>query len=145
VTTEPRRLRAALLTTLGFGVALGVACWVVWFAAPFAGPDASGWLAVAMIVAAASGFLAVLLRLPVPTPALAGFLLPALGACAVFLVAGGVLTGLGGGDPLKGPAFALAQFTYPGIYLVAGLGVAAAVAFRMGTSPHRDGHGRPVG
>ncbi|MET4638631.1 hypothetical protein [Mycetocola sp. 2940] len=141
----PRRLRVALLTTLGLGVALGVACYLFWPVAPFAGPDASGWLAGAMIVAAAAGFLAALLRLTDATPAPTGIVLPTAAACAGFLLAGGVLYGLGGGEPLKGPAFALAQFGYPGVWAVAALGLAAAVAFRMGTSPHRDRVDRPVG
>ncbi|WP_090712231.1 hypothetical protein [Mycetocola miduiensis] len=59
---ESRRFRAALPTTLGFGVALCIACCIVWFVVPYAGPDASGWLLVAMIVAAAAGFLAMPLR-----------------------------------------------------------------------------------
>lgn len=141
----PRRLRVALLTTLGFGVALGIVCYLFWPVAPFAGPDASGWLAGAMIVAAAAGFLAALLRLTDATPAPTGMVLPTAAACAGFLLAGGVLLGLGGGDPLAGPAFALAQFGYPGIWVVAALSLAAAVVYRMGTSPHRDRTGRPVG
>ncbi len=138
-------MRAALLTTLGFAVALGVVWCIVGLAVPLTGPDAAGWLPVAMIVAAVAGFLAVLLRLTPATPALAGILLPAVGGCAGFLVAGGVLHGLGGGNPLAGPAFALSQFGYPGIYVVAALSLAAAAAFRMGTSPHRGRHGRPLG
>jgi MFS family permease len=141
VTREFRRLPVALLATLAFGIALGIAAWLV---APFAGPDASGWVVTAMIVAAAAGFLAALLRLSAAA-AMVGIALPALAASAAFLLAGGVLHGLGSGDPLKGPVFALSQFVHPGVFTVAALGVAAAAGFRMGTSPHRDTRDPPVG
>ena len=72
-------------------------------------------------------------------------ILPAVGAAATYLLAGGVLFGLGGGDPLRGPAFALSQFASPGVYLVLLLGVLAALAFRMGTSPHRTSSRGPIG
>lgn len=145
VTQPPSRLRAALLATAGFGVVLGVACSLTAAVTPVTGPDAPGELTVAMVVASVAGFLAVLLRLPGTERAAATVLLPAVGAAVAFLLAGVVLFGLGSGDPLRGPAFALSQFGHPGIYFVVALAVAAAGAYRMGTSPHRHDHTRRVG
>lgn len=145
MTQGHRRLRAALLATAGFGVVLGVACGVVSVFTPVTGPDAPGWLTVAMIVAAVAGLLAVLLRLPGDERAAVTVILPVLGATVAFLLAGVVLSGLGSGDPLRGPSFALSQFGFPAIWLVVALSAAAAGSFRMGTSPHRHDHTRRVG
>jgi hypothetical protein len=118
VARVPRRLRAALLATLG--LALGLACGAVWPVVAFAGPDASGWLAGAMIATATAtatataDVLAVLFRLTREASAV-GILVPAVAACTGFLVAGGALHGLGGGNPLAGPLSGLSQFGYPGI------------------------------
>ncbi len=139
-----RRLRAALLATLGFALALAVVGWAVSTVTSVAGPDASGWLTVAMGVAAVAGLLAVLLRLPESARLASVVFLPTLGAITAFLVAGGVLHGLGGGDPLRGPAFALTQFRHPGLFVVAILAAVASAGFRMGTSPHRPGRSRRV-
>ncbi len=140
-----RRLRAALLATLGFAAVLGAVGWAVSTVTPVAGPDASGWPNVAMGVAAVAGFLAILLRLSASAGLASAILLPTLGAVAAFLVVGGVLHGLGGGDPLRGPAFVLTQFGHPGRYIVAILSILASAVFRKGTSPHRPGHSRRVG
>lgn len=143
--SDSRRLRVALLATLGFGVALGFVSWALSSTAPVAGPEASAGLTVAMNVAAVAGFLAVLLGFPAERSAVAVVVLPMLGAVAGFLLVGGVLHGLGGGDPFSGPAFALSQFGFPGIYAVAVLAAVAAAVYLMGTSPHRTGHSRRVG
>ena len=143
--SDSRRLGVALLATLGLGVALGLVTWALSSVGPVTGPDTSVGLTVAMMVAAIAGFLAVLLRLQATGSALVVVVLPVLGAVAGFLLVGGVLYGLGGGDPLRGPAFALAQFGFPGIYVVAVLSAVAAAGYLMGTSPHRTGHSRRVG
>ena len=143
--SDSRRLRVALLATLGFGVALGLVTWALSTVAHVTGPDASPGLTLAMMVAAVAGFLAVLLRLEPASSAVVVVVLPMLGAVAGFLVVGGVLFGLGGGDPLRGPTFALAQFGFPGLYVVAVLAAVAAAVYLMGTSPHRTGHSRRVG
>lgn len=143
--SDSRRLRVALLATLGFGVALGLVTWALSAVVSVTGPDASAGLTVAMMVAAVAGFLSVLLSMQAAAGRVAVVVLPMLGAVAGFLLVGGVLHGLGGGDPLRGPVFALAQFGFPGIYLVAVLAAVAAAAYLMGTSPHRTGHSRRVG
>ncbi|GGE81970.1 hypothetical protein GCM10011313_00490 [Mycetocola zhadangensis] len=107
--------------------------------------DVSGWLLGAMIVGASAGYLAVLLTLGEASAILTSIVLPTLGAVAAFLVVGGVLFGLGSGDPLRGPTFVLMQFSAPGVYVVAVLSALAAVVFRMGTPPHRDAGSRSVG
>ncbi|MFU8945971.1 hypothetical protein ACLRGF_04475 [Mycetocola zhadangensis] len=144
-TTDTRRVRVALITAGALLVVLAVGALLVDMLTPFAGADATGWLPAAMIVASVAGYLAVLLRSGEASALLVSLLLPMLGAVAAFLLAGGVLIGLGGGDPLRGPVFALGQFGAPGVYLVAVLSVLAALAFRMGTYPHRDRGSRSVG
>ena len=126
-------------------VALAVGGMLIGSITPLSGTDADGWLSYAMLLASIAGYLAVLLRLDRASGILTVILLPTLGAIAAYLIAGGVLFGLGGGDPLRGPAFALDQFSAPGVYLVAGLSALAAGAFRMGTPPHRTDADRPVG
>jgi hypothetical protein len=145
VASDPRSLRVALITAGALLVVLAIAAFVIGSLSPFAGTDASGWLTAVMIVASVAAYLAVLLRLPEASGILLVILLPALGAVAAFLISGGVFFGLGGGDPLRGPTFALSQFAAPGVYLVGVLSALAAAAFRMGTPPHRDSGPRSIG
>lgn len=143
--SDPSSLRVALITAGGLLVALAVGGVLIGSLTALTGTDAAGWLTVAMLIASVAGYLAVLLRLTAASSVLATVLSPTLGAVAAYLIAGGVLFGLGGGEPLRGPAFALDQFSAPGIYLVAVLSALAAIGFRMGTPPHRTDADRPVG
>ena len=144
-TSDPRRLRVALITAGALLVALAITTVLVGSPTTFLGPDAVGWLPAAMIVAAVAGYLAVLLTLGEASGILTTLVLPTLGAVAAFVVVGGVLTGLGSGDPLRGPIFTLGLFGAPGVYVAAGMAVLAATAFWMGTPPHRGSRTRSVG
>jgi hypothetical protein len=135
----------ALITSGALLVALVISVLIVGSAHAFLGADAAGWLPYLLIVASVAGYLAVLLQLREASARLFVVLLPALGAVAAFVIAGGVLFGLGGGDPLRGPVFAFGLFTAPGVYIVAALSALAAAAFAMGTPPHRDGSTRSIG
>lgn len=139
--------RRALAVAAGYLVVLGASVWLVALAVgtPVAGADAAGWLAPVMVVAAAAGWLAVLVRLPAGGSSAARLVLPAVGAGAAFLLSGLVLSGLGSGDPLKGPLFALAQVGHPSFFLVMGLGLVASAVAGMGSPPHRGAGRRPVG
>lgn len=143
--SDPRRLRVALITAGALLVALAITAALVGAPIPFLGTDAVGWLPAAMVVAAVAGYLAVLLTLGEASGILSTLVLPTLGALAAFLVVGGVLTGLGSGDPLRGPIFAIRLFGAPGVYAVAALSALAALGFWMGTPPHRGSRTRSVG
>lgn len=143
--SDPRRLRVAVITAGALLVALAITAALIGSPTSFLGTDAAGWLPAAMIVAAVAGYLAVLLALGAASEILTTVVLPTLGAVAAFLVAGGVFTGLGTGDPLRGPVFALRLFGAPGVYAVAALAVLAASACWMGTPPHRGNRTRSVG
>ena len=145
ITSDPRRLQVALITAGALLVALAIAAFLVELLTPFLAADVSGWLLGAMIVASAAGYLAVLLSLGEASGTFRILVLPTLGALAAFLLVGGVLIGLGSGDPLRGPVFVVLQFTAPGVYVVAVFSALAAGAFRMGTPPHREGGSRSVG
>jgi hypothetical protein len=141
---SPRR---TLAVAVGYLVVLAAGVWILAAVVgrPIAGTDAAGWLAPVMTLAAVAGWFAVLLRLPAGAVASARFLYPALGAGAAFLLAGLVLHGLGSGDPLKGPALALAQFGHPSFYLAVVLAFLATAVVSMGSSPHHKQPARPIG
>ncbi|PWC06096.1 hypothetical protein [Mycetocola zhujimingii] len=133
-----------LAVAVGYLVVLGGGAWAlsVGLGEPIGGSDYAAWLAPVMIIAAVVGWLVVLLWLPEGVTGVSRYLLPAVGAGGAFLLAALVLHGLGSGDPLKGPALALAQFGYPTVYLAVALACVATATVGMGTSPHRDAEGR---
>jgi hypothetical protein len=147
MTDAPQEPARILAVAAGYLVVLGAGVWVISLVVgqPIAGADAAGWLAPVMVVAAVAGWLFVLIQVGIRAAAPARYLLPALGAGGAFLLSGLVLHGLGSGEPLKGPALALAQFGHPSLYLTVALAFLATAVVSMDSPPHREEPGRPIG